>query len=237
MCVSLCGSSLLLRIPALSAAQHRTPGKTSSGTHVVALNPDDFVSRVSGLSDPELALYWRRAIFRQHIKGTSPELVAAAIQALRHWSEASFEGTASLQMQGIQGAIVTVARCIHDTDDRSYKVARELGLLFHSQNIGVAFAAIREFEVGIPSPLAMFVIDHLISVASSVDVPTSPNAMSLRGISFKVLFDLDSNFAFIPELQASLHECIVGCRAWAADGRSVYGKTLEKISKYRIDIK
>ena len=203
----------------------------------MALDPVDFLSRISALSDPELALCWRRAIFRHHIRGTSPALIAAAIQALKHWSEASFEGTASLQIQGIQGAILTVARCILDTDDRSYELARELGLLFHSPNIGVAFAAIRDFEVGIPSPLAMFVIDHLISVASSVDVPTSPNAMSLRGIAFKALFDLDSNFAFIPMLQASLQECIVGCRAWAGDGRSVYGKTLEKISKYRIAIK
>lgn len=200
---------------------------------MVTEKPDDFASRVSLLNDPELSGCWRRAIYQHHIAGTSPALVEAALDALTKWSAVPFGGPESIQMQAIEGATLTVTRCIVDAEDRSYVLSRKLGLLFHSKNIGVAFTAVRHFEVQIPSPLSMFVIDHLISVASSGDVPVSPNAMSLRAISFKVLFDLDSSFINFPSLATAVDECIIGCRAWALDGRQVYRDTLQRLLKYR----
>ena len=207
--------------------------RTRSVANVVTQKPDDFASRVSLLNDPELSGCWRRAIYQHHIAGTSPALVAAALDALTRWSAAPFGGPGSIQMQGIEGATFTVTRCIVDAEDPSYALSRKLGLLFHSKNIGVAFTAVRHFEVHIPSPLSIFVIDHLISVASSIDVPISPNAMSLRAISFKVLFDLDSSFINFPSLATAVDECIIGCRAWALDDRQVYRDTLQRLLKYR----
>jgi hypothetical protein len=157
-------------------------------TDVVRYNPDEFAICVSALCDPELSSRWSRATSRHCISGSSEALINAAFAALTHWSTVSFAGPMSLQMQGIQGAIVTVSRRIIDTQDQCYELTRRFGTLFHSQNIGVAFAAIREFDVHLSSSYSIFVIDHLVRVASEPDVPVSPTEMSLRGIAFKVLW-------------------------------------------------
>lgn len=106
-------------------------------------------------------------------------------------------------MQGIQGTIMTISRCIRDSESRKYELTRQLGLHFRSPNIGVAFCAIRQFDVYILRPYTIFVADQLVSVASAAEVPASPSPMSLRGIALKVLFDLDQNFRTWP--QFSLH--------------------------------
>ena len=167
------------------------------------------------------------------IAGTSEALVSSAFDALTRWSDISFAGIDSLQMQGIQGAIMTISRCIRDSESRKYELTRQLGLHFRSPNIGVAFCAIRQFDVYILRPYTIFVADQLVSVASAAEVPASPSPMSLRGIAFKVLFDLDQNFRTWPQLSIAYEECISGCHAWALDWRHVNRGALWCLLKYR----
>ena len=199
----------------------------------VKYNPDEFAARALTLFDPDLARWWSGAASSHCLVGTSEALANSAFAALAHWSTISFGGIDSLQMRGIQGATKTVTRCILDSEARSYQLTRQLGLYFQSQNIGVAFCAIRQFDVHDLSSHTMFVIDHLVKVASAADVPVSPNPMSLRAIAFKVLFDLDPNFRTWPQLAIAYNECIAGCRAWGLDGRQVYQDTLRKLLQYR----
>ena len=79
----------------------------------------------------------------------------------------------------------------------------------------------------------MFVIDHLVTLASAPEVPMVPGAMSLRAIAFKVLFDLDPNFRTFPSLATAYEECVFGTRAWALDGRQGYRDILIKLLQYR----
>lgn len=196
-------------------------------------NPDEFAARSLTLFDPDFARWWSRGSFAYAFAGTSEALVSAAFDALTRWSDISFAGSFSLQNQGIQGAIMTIARCIRDSEIRNYELTRQLGLHFHSPNIGIAFCAIRQFDVHVLSPYTIFVIDQLVSVASAAEVPASQSPMSLRAIAFKVLFDLDQNFRTWPQLALAYEECISGCHAWALDGRQVYQDTLRSLLQYR----
>lgn len=153
----------------------------------------------------------------------------AAFAALEHWSTIPFAGAGSPQASGIQGAVVTAARCIVDIENQSCELTRQLGAFFHSANIEVAFTAISGGELYIPRPYSMFVIDHLVKVASASEVPISPVAMSLKGIAFKVLFDLDPNFRTFPTLATTREECIIGVRVWALQGGQVYRDALQKL--------
>lgn len=200
---------------------------------VMGYNPDEFAARASVLSDPELARWWSHASFRYCITGSSETLINAAFAALTYWSGEPFAGAQSPQMWGIQGAVMTVSRRIIETHDQCYELTRRLGTLFHSENIGVAFAAIREFDAVLPSTYSMYVTDHLVRVASAPVVPASGIDMSLRGIAFKVLYDLDPNFRNFRSLATACEECIIGCRSWGLKGPQVYRDTLQKLLHYR----
>ena len=201
--------------------------------NVTNYTPDDFAFPASSLHEPELSRFWQRATYKYCIDGSSIALAHVAFAALEHWSTMPFTGIGTPQTSGIQGAVDTAARCIVDIENQSWELTRQLGAFFHSANIEVAFTAIREFEWRIPRPHSMFVIDHLVQVASASEVPVSPIAMSLRGIAFKVLFDLDPSFRTFPTLATACEECIIGCRAWALDGGQVYRDTLKKLLRYR----
>lgn|GEM_PF-2145569 len=196
-------------------------------------SPDKFAARAATLDDPDLARWWSVAVFSDGIDGTSERLASAGCVALTHWSSLPFTGLMSLEMHGVQGATNAVARCILDNEHRSYQLTRQLGTYFHSQNIGVAFCAIRQFDVHTLSSHTMFVIDQLVNVASAPELPLSPSPMSLRAIAFKVLFDLDQNFRTWPQLAKAYEECIAGCRAWGLDGRQAYQVALRNLLQYR----
>jgi hypothetical protein len=199
----------------------------------VRCDPDEFAAHVSTLRDLELAKWWSRTSFEGFIAGSSAGLVNEAFVALNHWSAELSVGRMSSQNQGIQGAAITVARGIVAANEGSYEITRRFGKLFHSQNIDVAFCAVRQFDNFILSSYSIFVIDHLIAVAAERVEPDSPNPMTLRAISFKVLFDLEPNFRTFSSLSAGYEECVIGCRAWALDGRQHYRDTLQKLLQYR----
>jgi hypothetical protein len=191
-------------------------------------DPDEFAARAAALSDPEFARWWSRASYILCITGSSENLINAAFAALTYWSGEPFAGSGSPQMLGIQGAVITVSRRILETHDQCFELTRRLGTLFHSENVGVAFAAIREFDVRFPSTYSMYVIDHLVRVASAPVVPASGIDMSLRGIAFRVLYALDPNFRNFRSLATACEECIIGCRSWGLKGPQVYRDTLQK---------
>lgn len=200
------------------------------------LSADEFARHAASLCDPDLSEWWRRANFSNGFEGTSDALADAAYAALVHWAQTPFDERESLQSQGVQGAGLAFARCLESAGDESFAMTRRFGRLFHSTNIGVAFCAIRLFDNYLLTPYTMFVIDHLVQVASAAEVPVSPGVMSLRAIAFKVLYDLDANFLVYPSLARACEECIFGCREWS-NGTGAraqeYGDTLLKLLKYR----
>ncbi len=193
-------------------------------------DPNEFAARSLSLGEPEHSKWWARASFNGCFHTISPVLVDAAFAALADWSERRFTSSASYEIQGIEGAIRAIAKGIIDSEDDACSLTRRLALQFHSQHIGVAFTAIRQFEAYDLSNYTIFVTDHLVRIASAIDVPVAPTPMSLRGIAFKALFDLDRNFRTWPQLQVAYHECIAGCQAWSEG--PVYKTTLQLLLQY-----
>ena len=147
-----------------------------------------------------------------------PSYRTAAFDALDHW-HASPTSEADSQAGGaIDGAFNVIGHSIEVDSTIAYSTCRRVADYFSSRNINSAFGAIRRFEYPVFSRFTIFVADKLIAVAT-LDAPTpSPIEMTVRGIAFRSLFELDPQYKHWSQLAVARDECVHGLLTWGASG-------------------
>ncbi len=117
------------------------------------------------------------------------------------------------------GGLIDCALCAIDlyvdsSPPIAYSTCRRIGRYFSSPNINMALGAIRQFERSPLSQYIMFVSDLLVSAATCTTPTPSPIEMTVRGIAFRVLFQLDPGFKHWPSLRQARDECVHGLLTW-----------------------
>ena len=114
----------------------------------------------------------------------------------------------------IDGALNAIVLYVDSSPQIAYATCRRIGRYFSSANINTAFGAIRKFEQSRLSRYIIFVSDLLVNVAVCPTPTPSPIEMTVRGIAFRVLFQLDPGFKHWPSLREARDECVHGLLTW-----------------------
>jgi len=144
----------------------------------------------------------------------SQEAANAAFEALDYWHANPTSERNERQGGAIDGALTAIDVFISHNPDTAYQMCRRVGGYFASPNINSAFGAIRRFEYGGFSRHTIFVVDQLIAVATWDNPTPSPVEMTLRGIAFRSLFELDPQYKYWPQLRRARDECVHGLLTW-----------------------
>ncbi len=195
-----------------------------------SVDPDEFAKNAERLSEQQISAWWARASFRNVISKSSQRLFDASDAVLKHWGNETDLTSETMTMDGIDGAMRVAVMWITEASDDAFSLTRRFAQHFYSKNSAVAFCAIRQLEVRCPQACSMYTIDHLVCIASGDSKKRTPSPMSVRGLAFKVLFDLDPMFRTWWELQQAYNECVTGCIAWQENIR--YKDALERLLRY-----
>ena len=175
-------------------------------------------------------MLWQRMPPPRCQRSLPPEILSAAFDCLDHWNAHPNTNRDDAQLSSVDGAIMTIAHQITKDRASSYTMTRRMAAYFRAPNINLAFTALRQFEHRL-ARFAIYVSDKLIDVATW-DAPTpSPIPMTLPGIAFLQLFNLDPQFKHWPQLRHARTECIFGLQTWGADNPK-HQTALTMITRY-----
>lgn len=198
------------------------------------MNSSDFLDTAKTAARDEMIQLWRGPSFIRFFRSVTDEHTDAAFQALAVWGRSRHTELTDGFAVAVSGASTTVCRAIRDGSDRQIHLIRQLASFFHVENGVVAFSVLRTFESFLPG-LQIFIIDQLIKVCIQSSPPSSRMCMSVPGMAFKLLFDLDPQFKHWPQLSAARDQCVLGCNGWASQEHarsSHYRSVGERISRY-----
>jgi|GEM_PF-3165618 len=167
-------------------------------------------------SDP---LLWSRVcvpLLSRVPAGDLPKFAESAFDALNFWTATASSRANRAAGHAIDGAFTAISHFPGTYPDSACETCRRVGVYFQSRNINVAFTAIRRFEFPEFSAYTIFVADLLVRVAISRDLVKSPVEMTLRGIAFRVLFELDPQYKHWPQLRDARNECVHGLLTWGS---------------------
>lgn len=153
-----------------------------------------------------------------------PLYTAAAYDALDHWHAIPTSEADSVASGAIEGALSVIGKSIEADASVACSACRTVAKYFSSRNINSAFGAIRRFEYPIFSRYTIFVADQLIGVATTDDPTPSPIEMTVRGIAFRSLFQLDPQYKHWPQLRSARDECVHGLLTWGSPGTGLASK-------------
>ena len=178
-------------------------------------------------------LQWARVIFDlfQPSAEDTPEIASLAFAALDHWDSSTTDEKDDMTTPAIVGAFFGVYYFIVANPETAFMTCRRMGKYFQSNNINVAFLAVRHFAQSPFSRYTLFVSDMLITIASSDMLAKSPVPMSLRGLAFSALFKLDPQYKFWPQLRMARDECVHGLLSWGG-GSEANRKIARQILRY-----
>lgn len=188
------------------------------------IDPDQFVESLDFSDRFQFCRSWHKLIFKGTIRRVPNVLLEAAFAALTHWGR--FPTTESERDTGacILGVFRTIRQGITERPDCAEQLAARIAEYCLSPNLDVAAGAIRQFE--------RLTIDEndiqldqfrdlatttLRSVANHRRQRPRSTAMTLRGLAFHVLYELDPSVLTCRELKDSRHECAQGYFKWAAE--------------------
>ncbi len=195
-------------------------------------DPDIEAEKGRGLTGEALANHWQRINGRIQF-GNAPvseALVEAAYLALDYWETCQQTTRCRREDGAIDSAFRVICELIREQEESADEHVLRMAAYFGSQNIVVAFTAVRQFEYRIPEHRHR-VLDRLVELATAPDVPRSPVEMTLRGIAFLQLFLHDRRFATWPQLQRARDECIYGCCHWTFNDRNVSGARFAELGE------
>jgi hypothetical protein len=180
--------------------------------------------------DPQL---WKRYSVRFNGQDAPivPEIVPIAFEFLSSTNTVETVEKDNPSTNLMAGALNALGYHASASPGDAFFISRRVGAYFSSRNVNLAFTAIRCFEYQPFGQYAMFVSDQLVAVASC-DTPTpSPIEMTIRGIAFLVLFQIDPGFKFWSCLRSARDECVHGLLTWGAD-RESYSALARMILQY-----
>ena len=181
-------------------------------------------------NDPQL---WKRYSVRLNGQDPPnlPEIVPIAFEFLSSMNTVETLEKDNASTILMYGALTALGYHAAASPCDAFFTSRRVGAYFSSRNVNLAFTAIRCFEHRPFGQYAMFVSDQLVAVASC-DTPTpSPIEMTIRGIAFLVLFQIDPGFKFWSCLRSARDECVHGLLTWGAD-RESYSALARMILQY-----
>ena len=170
-------------------------------------------------NDPQL---WKRYTIRFNAEDAPklPEIVPLAFEFLGNANAVQTSDQDVATSGLIAGALNALGYHADAFPDDAFFTCRRVGAYFSSRNINLAFTAIRWFAHPPFRQYAIFVSDQLVAVASCETPTPSPVEMTVRGIAFRVLFQIDPGFKFWSCLRPARDECVHGLLTWGGERES-----------------
>lgn len=191
------------------------------------IDPDEFVDSLDFADRQNYCRSWGKLILKGSVERVGDRILEAAFDALEAWNKVSTVEPERAASACVCGVFRVIRQGITERAGDAKHLASRVGRFCTSQNCDVAAGAIRQFEPqsGFPGdlPLAEFrdVADVCLRRAAIQQRDESTTvSMSVRGLAFHVLYQLDLSVVSCEDVSDARVECAQAYLKWAEESPS-----------------